>query len=119
MMSTFAEIGGAQYPKSYNGNDIIPTEGVSMLPAFKTGKGATHDYFYWEHEENCAVRHGKWKGVKRLPAGEWELYNLENDRTERNNLASEYPDVVKDLDIKWQTWADSHKVFPKGSKYKG
>lgn len=72
---------------------------------------------YWEHEENCAVRHGNWKGVKRLPAGKWELYNLETDRTERNNIAEQHPDIVKDLDEKWQNWADTHKVFPKGSKY--
>ncbi|GAA4322486.1 arylsulfatase [Mucilaginibacter gynuensis] len=117
MMPTFIELAGAKYPKTYNGNTIIPNEGISMLQAFKTGSGKTHDYFYWEHEENCAVRHGNWKGVKRLPNGRWELYDLEHDRTERNNIAQQYPDVVKDLDEKWQTWADTHKVFPKGTDY--
>jgi arylsulfatase A-like enzyme len=117
LMATFAEVGGAQYPKTYNGNNIIPTEGISMLPVFKSGKGVVHDYFYWEHEENCAIRHGDWKGVKRLPNGTWELYDLKKDRTERTNLAASHPEVVKDLDAKWQTWADSHKVFPKGTDY--
>ncbi|MBE9583476.1 arylsulfatase [Mucilaginibacter sp. JRF] len=117
MLPTFLELAGADYPKTYNGNAIIPNEGISMLPAWKTGSGKLHDYFYWEHEENCAIRHGKWKGVKRLPDGAWELYDLEQDRTERYDIAAQHKDVVKDLDEKWQQWADTHKVFPKGTIY--
>ena len=43
-----------------------------------------------------------------------KLYNLENDRAEGNNIAEKYLDIVKDLERKWQNWADTHKVFPKG-----
>jgi arylsulfatase A-like enzyme len=115
IMPTLIDVAGAKYPTTYNGNTIMKNEGISMLPLFKQGTGKVHDYLYWEHEENCAVRHGNWKGVKKLPKGEWELYDLEHDRTETKNLAATNPAIVKDLDQKWQAWADSHKVFPKGT----
>jgi len=114
---TLVEVAGGNYPGRFNGNEIIPSEGLSMLPDFLKADIKTHEYMYWEHEENCAVRHGKWKAVKRLPAGKWELYNLETDRTERNDVAGAHADIVRDLDKKWQHWADTHKVFPKGKDY--
>jgi arylsulfatase A-like enzyme len=117
IMPTIIEVSGAKYPETYNGNTIMKNEGISMVPLFKTGTGKVHDYFYWEHEENCAIRHGNWKGVKKLPKGDWELYDLEHDRTETNNIAATHLDIVKDLDQKWQIWAESHKVFPKGKIY--
>ena len=42
---------------------------------------------FWEHEGNAAVRIGKWKLVKRYPRA-WELYDMDADRTELNDLAS-------------------------------
>ena len=84
----------AKYPDSYNGHQILKTEGISMLPALLTRQRPMHDYFYWEHEENCAVLlHGNYKAVKRLPNGNWELYNIDTDRTETHNLAEQYPAV--------------------------
>ncbi len=108
---------GTKYPDTYNGRQILKTEGISLLPALLTGKGKLHEYFYWEHEENCAILHGNYKAVKRLPDGKWELYNIDTDRTESNNIAGKYPAIVTDLNQHWQTWADNYKVFPKGKIY--
>lgn len=118
LMSTALDAAGTTYPETYNGNKIIKTEGLSMLPAFMQGPAKTHEYFYWEHEGHCACRHGNWKIVKTSIGGQWELYDLEHDRTERHNLAATHPDIVKDLDEKWQQWANTHQVFPKGKNYK-
>jgi arylsulfatase A-like enzyme len=117
LMPTVLEAAEAKYPAVYQGHSIIKTEGISLLPALLTGKGKVHDYFYWEHEENCAVLHGQYKGVKRLPDGKWELYNTETDRTETINIAAQNPVIVADLDQHWQAWADANKVFPKGRIY--
>lgn len=115
IMPTMVEAAQAQYPKTYhNGNKIIPNEGISMLPVFKTGKGKAHEYIYWEHEDNCAIRWGKWKAVKKLQDKTWELYDMDADRTEKHNLASRYPAIVKKLDAEWYRWANSHHVLPKG-----
>ncbi len=117
LMPTVLEAAGAGYPDTFNQRGIMKTEGISILPALLTGKGRVHDYFYWEHEENCAILHGSYKAVKRLPEGKWELYNIETDRTETNNIASQNAAIVADLDQHWQAWADANKVFPKGRLY--
>jgi arylsulfatase A-like enzyme len=117
IMATAVDAAGAVYPELYKNNLIRKSEGISMLPAITKGQGGTHDYFYWEHEENCAVVHGPWKAVKKLPANRWELYNLESDRVEMVDLSGRFPDVLADLEKHWDSWAAAHQVFPKGTIY--
>ncbi|WP_114778537.1 arylsulfatase [Botryobacter ruber] len=117
IMPTFVELAGTKYPATFhNGNKIIPTEGISMVPAFKNGKGKQHEYLYWEHQNNCAIRWGKWKAVKKLEDKNWELYDMDKDRTEHHDLAGKHPDIVKKLDTEWYKWANSHHVLPKGEE---
>jgi arylsulfatase len=59
---------------------------------------------FWEHQGNRAMRRANLKLVSRRPE-QWELYDLEADRTELNNLAGKYPDKVKELDGLYQGWA--------------
>ncbi len=40
----------------------------------------------------------------RHNSGDWELYNLANDRTELNDLAGEMPELVTALDKAWNAW---------------
>lgn len=117
LMATTMDAAGAKYPDYYNNHKIIPSEGMSMLPAILHGNNKTHDYLYWEHEGHCAVRHANWKLVKPSIGGQWELYDVAKDRSERHNLASFHPDIVKALNDKWQQWANTHQVFPKGKNY--
>ncbi|MHC4433322.1 MAG: sulfatase-like hydrolase/transferase, partial [Planctomycetota bacterium] len=93
IMATCVDVAGAMYPSVYNGNRITPREGKSLVPAFGN-KPIEREAIYWEHEGNRAVRQGKWKLVSRHPGG-WELYDLEADRTELNNLAGEHPQKVE------------------------
>jgi arylsulfatase len=51
--------------------------------------------------------------------GSWELFNLEEDRTESNNLADTYPDKVMELEEQWNIMLDEiHEVAPVKSKEK-
>ena len=59
---------------------------------------------FWEHEGNAAVRIGKWKLVKRYPR-DWELYEMDADRTELNDLAAEQPDRVRSMAAQYDAWA--------------
>jgi arylsulfatase len=46
-------------------------------------------------------------------AGQWELYNLERDPTELENVASANPDRLAELTAAWRQWAETHQVLPK------
>ena len=110
IMATCLDVADAAYPTHFNGNDILPLEGTSLVPIFHdqdNHKGA----LIWEHEGNKAVRQGDWKLVcKHL--GDWELYNLLENRTETDDLASQYPDVVSELRSIYDAWAERCGVKP-------
>ena len=59
---------------------------------------------YWEHFGNRGIRQGKWKLVATA-RGEWELYDLEADRTELNDLSDKRPDKAKVLNDLYDAWA--------------
>jgi arylsulfatase A-like enzyme len=114
LMATAIEVSGAKYPTEINGNKIHPMEGVSLRPAF-TGKQLKRPQpIFWEHEGNRAVREGKWKIVAKENQP-WELYDIEADRTEMNNLAAKHPDKLKELAAKWDAWAARAHVLPLGT----
>jgi hypothetical protein len=86
-------------------------EGRSLVPAFRN-EPIQREALYWEHEGNRAVRVGSWKLVARRPAGAWELYDVEADRAEMRDLASEQPERVKTMTAQWEAWARRAHVLP-------
>jgi arylsulfatase A-like enzyme len=105
IMTTCVDLGQAEYPTERNGKPITPMQGKSLKPVFQGKERESHEFIFWEHEGNEAVRHGKWKLVAK-ESGQWELYDLEADRTELNDLSEQYLDVKKQLITKWEQWAD-------------
>lgn len=103
-MATFCDITDATYPEKYGGNNIVPMEGKSLLPIFQGKTREGHDALYWEHEGNRAIYRDKWKLVGDNKEA-WELYNMDEDRSETNNVIEEYPEVARDLRTDWQEWA--------------
>ncbi len=111
IMATCADLGGATYPSTFNGNTVTPLEGRSLAPVFATGKRTPHPAIYWEHEGNRAVRQGKWKLVAKWP-GKWELYDLNADRTELHDLAASNPDKAAELEKLWNDWGRKVQAEP-------
>ncbi len=106
IMATCLDLAGATYPTQHAGQQIIPLEGVSLAPVFASDKPVRKQPLFWEHEGNRAIREGKWKLVSRFNNGSrWELYDLEADRTETNDLAGQQPDLVARLAANYEEWA--------------
>ena len=107
IMATCIDVAGATYPETFRGNKIIPFEGVSLVPAFQN-ENLPNRPIFWEHEGNKAVRMGKYKLVSRWSKESeynWELYDLDADRSETNNLFEPLPDKAKELEMLWKDWA--------------
>jgi len=114
LLPTFLEAAGASYPSTYDGEEVPPMQGESLLPVLRGREEPIHDTLFWEHEGNRAVRKGDWKLVEssRFSEEEWELYNMADDRTETNDLADERPERVAELEEAYQNWADRSNVIP-------
>ena len=86
-------------------NTPIPTntDGISFVPTLLGKKQDTHEFLYWEfpaYKGQQALRMGKWKAIRRnILEGNTtiELYNLENDIQEQNDIASDHPKVVEKI----------------------
>jgi arylsulfatase len=111
LMATFVDVGGAEYPATHAGHSITPIEGVSLAPAFRN-EPLDDRRMFWEHEGHRAVRQGPWKAVSMTRTGPWELYNLEDDRTEHRDLAAEKPELVAELSKAWDDWSWRVRVQP-------
>jgi arylsulfatase len=117
IMATCIELAGTEYPSMYRGNEIHDLEGESLLQSIKNVTDEREFVMFWEHEANCAVRSGDWKLVLKASEeypfdGQWELYNLVDDRTEMNDLTKSYPEKVKEMKKMWEDWARRIRVYP-------
>ena len=113
IMATCVELADAEYPETYTGHDIIPMEGLSLVPVFKTGHREGHEYLGFEHfNERAFLSDDGWKIVKPGNKADWELYNLNEDRSEQHNLASRYPDRLAEMVSQYEAWAKRCMVEP-------
>lgn len=116
IMSTLVDAANLDYPTEYRGNVIPPMEGKSFFPLLLGKQGPIHtEPIFWEHEGNKAVRLGNYKLVMEWKASvnnKWELYDIQEDRSETINLAKELPEKVNQMEAMWNDWAKAKKVMP-------
>ncbi len=113
IMATVADLTNATYPSIRNGKKIHDLPGISLRTVF-ADKEIERDALFWEHEGNAAIRVGDWKLVRQGAKRSWELFNLEVDRTEQNDLAANKPLRVGELRKRWTDWALKHNVVVDG-----
>lgn len=125
LFATCAEITGQTFPET-TGEDS-----QSLLPALKGGKmdtskraGIVHHSF----RGTFAIRKGKWKLIFAPGSGGWgvptdidareqglpdlQLYDLEADAGEKNNLQDKYPEVVKELSLLMKNYVNNGRSTP-------
>ena len=87
-------------------------DGVSLLPLLRGQDTVKRDALFWHypHYSNqggipgAAVRMGDWKLIERFEDGSANLYNLQDDIGERNDVAKEQPDRVAAMRNRLHAW---------------
>jgi hypothetical protein len=109
-------------PAEINGLAQTPIEGVSMLYSFNDASAQTHKTVqYFEMLGTRAIWYEGWKAVTTHVPGAgtsdfendvWELYDTAIDPNECHNVASQHPDILKQMIERWWVEAGKYNVLP-------
>ncbi|MEO7394376.1 MAG: arylsulfatase [Chitinophagaceae bacterium] len=114
---TFLDLAGGTHPSVYNGKQVAPHKGASLLPLLNKKKNYVHNEEYvmgWELFGRCAIRKGKWKITKIEPPfgkGIFELFDIEKDPTESHDLSKQYPDKYLEMLKDWKAYVKDNGVI--------
>jgi arylsulfatase A-like enzyme len=100
VLPTLASVAGAELPKSWPGRELEPVSGISLLPHLQGRDLQNRPPIHLLFGDDRGLRDGAWKLVS-FRSQPWELYNIPNDRTELNNVATEHPDLVRRMGRQW------------------
>ncbi len=114
-MPTLAEIADVAVPGQ--------STGVSILPVLAGEQSEEREYMNWEFFKagkegfRQSVRIGPYKGVRYGTDLPTELYHLEEDISETNNIAAEHPEIVEQMNRVFEEDRTDTKGFPYGGEY--
>ena len=118
LMPTFAEVAGIEVPEQ--------ADGLSFLPLLLGTGQEKHQALSWEIQLSGwfqplpdvgfrqSARMGKWKAVRYGVNSETELYDLDMDVSESNNLANRHPEIVEKMNNLFETSRSEAPGFPYG-----
>ncbi len=122
---TVLDAAGLPFPRRVNGTDQTPFNGTSLVYSFDNASAPErHTTQYFEMFGNRAIYHDGWVAATRhsipwvmakLPAlseDVWELYNVNEDFSQANNLAASNPAKLQELQKKFQEEGEKNHVFP-------
>ncbi len=131
VMPTILEVTGISAPKVVDGIEQAPIEGTSFAYTFDPANAeapTSHTTQYFEMMGQYALYHEGWLLATKVNRAPWEaygaanpdplnnqileLYNLDEDFSQSNNIADQYPDKVKELKAMFVEEAKKYQVFP-------
>jgi arylsulfatase len=119
IVPTIYETLGIEPPATYRGLEQIPVSGTSLAYSFGAPDEPGHKRVqYFEMMGHRAIYADGWKAVTRHQPGvsfdddDWELYHLDDDRSECRNLAAEQPERLAELVALWWREAEEYGVLP-------
>lgn len=113
---TILAIAGVSHPgRQYSGKNVHPMSGVSFAPLLDGSRSPHNDrVVVQELLGKRVVRSGPWKLI-HMPepygSGDWQLFNLESDLAESQDLSDEHPEVVGQLLKEWDEYAKANNVI--------
>ena len=111
VMATVVELAGVGYPEIRDGHSILPLEGG--VPAGHRARRAAGAAAVLGARGQLGGASRAMEAGEGVP-GDWELYDMIEDRTETNDIASEHPALVGDLARQYDEWAERCGVIPRG-----
>jgi arylsulfatase len=131
IVPTLLEVAGIPEPREVNGVPQKPIEGISMAYTFADkvapGRRITQ---YFEMFGNRALYHDGWvagclhgrlpwltAGGARFDNDTWELYNVEQDFSQANNLVAQEPKKLRDLQDRFMAEAAKYNVLPLDDRF--
>jgi arylsulfatase A-like enzyme len=130
IVPTILEATGIKAPDMVNGIKQKPIEGVSMVYTFDKANAnapSKHETQYFEMVGNRAIYHDGWIASTTPPAApwllatgkltdvndyNWELYNLNDDYSQNDDLTQKNPDKLKEMQALFLTEAAKYQVLP-------
>ncbi|UPG95593.1 arylsulfatase [Luteibacter aegosomatissinici] len=123
IVPTILDVCGLTFPKVYRGVEQYPLSGVSMRYSFDSKPDAPttkkRQYYamlgtrgLWEDGWKAVAIHAPLSSAGHFDKDVWQLYHVDEDRSESKDLASEHPDKLKALIKAWFDEADANKVLP-------
>ena len=116
---TLLDLLGVDLPSHVNGVEQMPLHGTSMVHTLNDDEADTRKRIqYFETVGQRAIWHGGWKAVTFHTRGTdfdsdvWELYNLDEDLAEIDDLADRHPDKLKEMVALWWREAERYGVLP-------
>jgi len=119
VVATIYDTLGVEPPDMFRGLEQMPITGTSFSYTFGDPDEPTRkESQYYEMVGHRGMWHDGWKAVTRhqpgtdFEADEWELYHVDVDPSECNDLADAHPEKLRELIEMWWDEADRHGVLP-------
>ena len=124
LVPTLLDIVGVKAPKAINGVKQMPLEGTSFAKSLRNKKAKSKSKpQYFEMFGHRGLVQDGWKAVSFHPPGgdfaadKWELYHLDKDFNETNDLAEKEPERLKAMIGEWWRQAEASKVLPLDDRF--
>ena len=119
VMPTVLDVLGIDAPSTFQGYAQLPIHGTSLAYTFDAPDAATRkETQYFELLGDRGLWHRGWKAVAKHERGQpfeadrWELYHLDADFSESNDLAEEQPERLRELIERWWAEAGRYGALP-------
>ncbi|OAP65748.1 hypothetical protein AYL99_01720 [Fonsecaea erecta] len=123
---TLLQLADTHHPGTmYKGRPVVPVRGTSWVPYLSDPVKQQHIHggdsvMGWELFDRQALRKGTWKAVmipKPFGPGKWQLYNLERDPGETDDLGERHPDKLQELLMHWDEYCKEVGVAGAAPQY--
>ncbi|QDP96807.1 arylsulfatase [Microlunatus elymi] len=122
IVPTILDLAGLEMPEVYRGVEQIPLPGVSMKYTFDAADAPTQkkrQYYtiggtrgIWQDGWKAAATHAPLNNKGHFDQDKWELYHVDEDRSESKNVADQHPEKVKELIDAWFEEANDKNGLP-------